>query len=389
MNGTFYILHLGQYLTQPMSGVYQKTISLRDSLQDFVQVKVVGFGKGDVPEDSEIIWNNCDKENVWTALELWCTENVAREDRIYLRYPFASKQLLNWMTKWGAQVFLEHNTIEENEAIEIQRRAWKASRMQFSRSFLKYSIDTWLLKKTNETVFGPDVLSKARGGVCVTHEIARYESNRSKGYQTFVFPNAISTVVSNAPLPVWNGRDIKVVMIIGSLSNWHGLERIGKSLDEVFSSDLNVQIDFIGIDEIDWLKKYHGRPGKEVNFLGRKTLSEINKLMEQYHIAIGSLGLHRIGITEACPLKVREYFGNGLPVLLSYDDTACLSNPQMEKWTLKVSADERSFSWLKVRDFLNVLYLNHNWKNELLEDAKRYLTYDQHASDFVQFIFKK
>lgn len=49
---------------------------------------------------------------------------------------------------------------------------------------------------------------------------------------------------------------------------------------------------------------------------------------EQYHrvfstatVGLGSLGLHRLGMVEACPLKVREYWAHGLPAIIGYQDT--------------------------------------------------------------------
>lgn len=39
------------------------------------------------------------------------------------------------------------------------------------------------------------------------------------------------------------------------------------------------------------------------------------------NIGIGTLALHRKGMKEASPLKVREYLAYGLPVILGYKDT--------------------------------------------------------------------
>jgi hypothetical protein len=43
--------------------------------------------------------------------------------------------------------------------------------------------------------------------------------------------------------------------------------------------------------------------------------------MQRATIAIGTLGLYRKKMDEACPLKVREYLAFGLPVLAGYEDT--------------------------------------------------------------------
>src|SRR5690606_3952676 len=38
-------------------------------------------------------------------------------------------------------------------------------------------------------------------------------------------------------------------------------------------------------------------------------------------VAIGTLALHRKGMGEACPLKIREYLAHGLPTITAYSDT--------------------------------------------------------------------
>jgi len=44
-------------------------------------------------------------------------------------------------------------------------------------------------------------------------------------------------------------------------------------------------------------------------------------MLRQATAALGTFGLYRKGMDEACPLKVREYLACGLPVIGAYRDT--------------------------------------------------------------------
>ncbi|GGA33428.1 hypothetical protein [Paenibacillus physcomitrellae] len=56
-------------------------------------------------------------------------------------------------------------------------------------------------------------------------------------------------------------------------------------------------------------------------FHGKMTRSAYQHLLDQADIAVGTLALYRKNMTEASPLKVREYLANGLPVIIAYEDT--------------------------------------------------------------------
>ncbi|MCX7867577.1 MAG: hypothetical protein N2438_10690, partial [Limisphaera sp.] len=48
---------------------------------------------------------------------------------------------------------------------------------------------------------------------------------------------------------------------------------------------------------------------------------DYERLLSRADAGIGSLALHRLGLTEACPLKTREYLAYGLPVIIGYKDS--------------------------------------------------------------------
>ena len=54
---------------------------------------------------------------------------------------------------------------------------------------------------------------------------------------------------------------------------------------------------------------------------GYLSAGEYRRIIAGADAAISSLGLHRIGLEEASPLKSRECLALGLPLVLAYVDT--------------------------------------------------------------------
>jgi hypothetical protein len=48
---------------------------------------------------------------------------------------------------------------------------------------------------------------------------------------------------------------------------------------------------------------------------------ECDRILAQADAAVGTLALHRAGLNEASPLKVRDYASRGIPCILPFRDT--------------------------------------------------------------------
>jgi hypothetical protein len=57
-----------------------------------------------------------------------------------------------------------------------------------------------------------------------------------------------------------------------------------------------------------------------VKFHGVKNKDEIIEIAKNSNIAVSSLALYLNNMTEACPLKSREYISIGIPFFYGYDD---------------------------------------------------------------------
>lgn len=156
------------------------------------------------------------------------------------------------------------------------------------------------------------VLGRAAGFVCVTHELAERSSLARLRKPTIVLANGID-LDAIEPLPAPVASRPRAVFLGTPHQPWQGVDkvlRIAEALD-------GVDFDIVGCRPEDTLAP----PPPNVSLHGVLPRSQYTGVLARADVAIGTLALHRKGMTEASPLKVREYLAHGVPVVLGYEDT--------------------------------------------------------------------
>ncbi|OOC43673.1 hypothetical protein XO08_04805 [Thermosipho sp. 1074] len=113
---------------------------------------------------------------------------------------------------------------------------------------------------------------------------------------------------------------------VANVSLWHGYDRVINGLYEYYKNDPKIKVIFHVVGEgkeLNNLKKLteEKKLNSYVIFHGFKTGDELDNLYDISDVAVGSLGLHRIGLLKSSVLKVREYCARGIPFIISsYDE---------------------------------------------------------------------
>jgi|GEM_PF-6975693 len=391
-----FIVHFSHFLLSSGSGVTEKTLAVAQALRRREgDVQVVNFSSK-IAHDGhdQVTFVHYHMHNKWEVIAHWLETNVSNKDIVWIRYPFADKHFLQLTQRWGKQIVLEHNTIETQEVLLLQKKSFNRLPFQWRKSYFIYFFQTWILNNTNETRYGHQILKNVLGGICVTHEIAQFERYRYNAYVTMVLPNGVEKVLVNdgqdrRPLGDINVHQ-KWVMVIGSLADWHGLDRLEKSLEKATSlGHRSLNIDIIGLQG-EPAEKYQGfkKNGVTIQCLGKLQPQELETKLWEYDLAIGSLALYKIGIKEACPLKVREYWKAGTPVLLAYRDTACMEHPLLGEFNYSIP---NSGSLIKVKDVFDWVaerYGDRSNHGRLQQAAKAAIEYDSKAHELMIFLRK-
>lgn len=390
-----FIVHIGNYLLSPNSGVYQKYQAIYQAMCPHVSTRLIAFTDQILSapiNHVEVVKIN--KSNKWSDISIWMEKNLGEQDVVWLRYPFASKGLFELTQKYGSQIVLEHNTNEIAEAVQIQKQAWLNARFGWkkvlSRSFWKYTWNTWISNQTDEAEWGVRCLSNVKGGISVTFELAEMLHARWENYQVMVLPNCISTFDfkwMDSAQKTRGDESIKLAMMIGSFDYWQGWERILRSAQVNLPIQTDIELDIYG--EIPPWENKQVNKAIRIRNLPALTKSEMQEVLPHYDMGIGTLELFRKQMSEACPLKVRDYWRLGIPCLLAYNDTAVVKYPKLKEFNYFVPNDNSILPWNDIIEFIKSKKFHNQDAQEVIEITKNAITYEAYAQEMADFLFKK
>ncbi len=382
-------MHLGNYLLTPHSGVAQKSFALAEAIRNKgVEVHCVAFpssflGEYEPNSAVEVIFAKENKD--YKAIKEYFRANIRPDDLVLFRYPLASRHLLSFMIEFGSQIVFEHNTLESVEVLLLQKKHLSQLSFSWKPSYLRYAFQTLVLRKTEETRFGPEVLRHALGGICVSHEIALYESKRCHSYHATVVANGAQLYTPSHPITPPFSKILRVCMIIGSPAVWHGYDRMFEGLKRLSDEECTIWIDIIGMEKPkDQQESYSGR--HHVQWLGVMNREDIAQHLQQCHLAVGTLALYRKKMKEASPLKVRECLMLGMPMILGYYDTDVSADERFSPYIFQVSNSDQPINWSKVVSFYKGLSQNRSHKQEIAQLAGEVLSMQKKAEAYVAFM---
>lgn len=156
---------------------------------------------------------------------------------------------------------------------------------------------------------GRSLLRECSGLVCVAHEIARDAA--ALGRPICVIANGAQLVGDVTP-PAQSSRPL-AAFLAGAPMPWHGVDKL------VALARLMPEWDFalIGVER----SALPGPAPENVELHPPMPREGYAPLLARADFGVGPLALHRAGLDEASPLKVREYLAHGLPVVLASQDT--------------------------------------------------------------------
>ena len=166
---------------------------------------------------------------------------------------------------------------------------------------------------------------------------------------------------------------------VAEIHRWHGFDRVIKGLAEYYATPQKIKVYFhvvgyyfspIEEEEITHIIN-DNQLESYVIFHGKKHGKELDGIFDQCDFGIGSLGRHRVGITDIKTLKNREYAARGIPFIYSENDTDFDNRP----YILKMPADETAIGIEEIIKFYQQLMISPqeirdsiidlSWKNQM------------------------
>lgn len=174
---------------------------------------------------------------------------------------------------------------------------------------------------------------------------------------------------------------------VAEIHRWHGFDRVIKGLAEYYATPKEIKVyfhivgyffSFVEEEEITHIiKENHLEP--YIVLHGKKHGTELDDIFGQCDFGIGSLGRHRVGISDIKTLKNREYAARGIPFIYSENDT----DFDMKPYVLKVPADETAISIDEIIHF----YHNLNISPQVIRDSIADLSWKHQMKNVIDALF--
>ena len=261
-------------------------------------------------------------------------KNLGNTDCVLLRYPYHifyyPKNILKKHRR--CKIIFEHNTKEIDE--------FQLLSGYFSQIFLQ------------ELFLGGFIRSQADAIVGVTDEITQYQLKRCHDPRKTHITIGNGFDVASAPIrhPPTNNTTTLHLLFVANISRWHGIDRLIRGLasyDGKTGIILHVAGEGAELPNLKKLIKDYGLT-ENVIFHGFMTGQPLDELFNTCHIAVGSLGIHRKGLSQTSELKVREYCARGIPWIIACRDP---DFPDDFPYVHRIPADESPVNCEEVLEF--------------------------------------
>jgi len=290
-------------------------------------------------------------------------------DFAFMRYPLASRALAKLIRRCPNKLIFEHNTKETHE-------------IRYSGADVGVS---YLLQQERRYV--RKILQNAAGIVAVTQDILEYELDRSGAdpRKGIAISNGISPE-GTAPRRIPQDHKTLRLLFVASPAEWHGLDRLFQGLAR-YTGSWPVELVLVGdypakIRELIRSLNIESR----VTLTGKLAGADLTALFDHCHIAVGSLGLHRLTMSQGSTLKVGEYLMRGIPLIVAHHEMDLSQAQSISHLYLELPATEDPIDLQRVAEFARGALADSEHVTKLRTFAEAHVTMDRKALQLKQFI---
>lgn len=166
------------------------------------------------------------------------------------------------------------------------------------------------------------------------------------------------------------------LLMVASIRDNHGADRVIDGISKYYKENAirDVSFHIVGDGEIVPLLKKRvkelGNIEDKVIFHGFKAGVDLEKMYDMADIGVSALAFHRLGVFYASPLKSKEYFAKGIPVLGSTVEHDVI-NSDCKKYYFSIPEDDSSVDIEKLCQFFDDLYMQGCTNVEIIHCAKQ------------------
>jgi glycosyltransferase involved in cell wall biosynthesis len=222
---------------------------------------------------------------------------------------------------------------------------------------------------------------KVDGLLTITDEIGEYEQQFNPHIKTHTIGNGYSGTTNS--LKRIDDDTIDLLFVGSPGFPWHNIERLLKSYDTYIDStgDKDIfKIHIVGMEKNDIKYKINN---ENVIFYGYLSNSEdLSRIYQKADIGVGTLGLYKKNMSEAAPLKVREYLSYGLPVIIGYKD---VDLPKDLPFVMQVENSDDLIDFSKIKKFYED-FKRYSSEEKVKDYCAKNLSWDKKCNEILNFM---
>lgn len=138
--------------------------------------------------------------------------------------------------------------------------------------------------------------------------------------KNFLYPNGVFFPDNKITIDDNREGTIKIAFIASRFYHWNGLELL---LSEIAANGSTESFELHLVGELsDHQKSLVSKLGKQVRVHDSMDVMQIRALLATIDVTLGAFSLDRVGLKNACTLKIRESLSSGTPVYSGHVDVA-------------------------------------------------------------------
>jgi hypothetical protein len=191
--------------------------------------------------------------------------------------------------------------------------------------------------------------------------------------------------MQSRPVPAYDGVSLKLIFLKGN-SHELGYDGLDRVINSIAISKYRDNIHFKIIGSISERERSIYEKFEFVELKGFLTGKSLEQEIIEAHAGIATMSLYRNKVQEASALKVREYFSKGLPFLYGYKDSDIDRFPEMQKYCLRFPNDDSLLDMELIKKFLDDFYQHPERIDEMVDVAKRHLSWKIKMGETMKFV---
>lgn len=168
------------------------------------------------------------------------------------------------------------------------------------------------------------------------------------------------------------------LIAVSSFINYHGYERLLTGLGEYYKGNKEVEVRDVVLhmvgdgSEMDYYKQivadYHIED--KVVFYGFQSGDALDAIYDKADIAVGSLGIYKIGLETVSSIKTKEYISRGLPIVAGFYEIGLFD--ENTEFFLNVGNNESNVDISTIIDWYDKILDKYGDKEKLVDTIRQY-----------------